>query len=102
MIFIKTKKYGQKCLWFYFIRKSWYQSRYEKGEVIIIFFEFEPVRIFVTVRPSMFMVVLTNVLGVVNDDLKFDYGNEYKIKSAMVGIIRLMADEIWWQKKKSS
>lgn len=43
----------------------------------------------------MFMVVLTNVLGVVNDDLKFDYGNEYKIKSAMVGIIRLMADEIW-------
>ena len=29
-------------------------------------------------------------------------GREYKIKSAMVGMIRLLADEIWWQKKKSS
>ena len=62
------------------------------------------------------MVVLTNVSGVVNDDLDFNYGSdvpccdygmtlrgqmwyiggrEYKIKSAMVGMIRLLADEIW-------
>ena len=62
------------------------------------------------------MVVLMNVSGVVNDDLDFNYGSdvsrcgygitlrgqmwyiggrEYKIKSAMVGMIRLLVDEIW-------